>query len=134
MFFFCLIKHLTFLAFLEDHNRKNRRAPGLLKIGQRFNNTFANLLFLDLERKKSSVTILLCQKVDLDCSLFIHHHFWNNSYDLKYFKVKVLHEREKWYKIWYQMVLGTILMVILRSFGTKVFKKDVFEYGFLFRL
>ena len=28
------------------------------------------------------------------------------------------------------MVPGIILMVILRSFGTKVFKKGVLEYGF----
>ena len=37
---------------------------------------------------------------------------------------------EIWYKVWYQMVPGTILMVILQSFSTKVFKKDVLEYGF----
>ena len=39
-------------------------------------------------------------------------------------------KRENWYKICYQLVPGTFLMVILGSIGTKVFKKDVLVYGF----
>ena len=45
--------------------------------------------------------------------------------------VEAVHsKREKWYKILYQLVPETILMVILFNFGTKVFKKDVLVYGF----